>query len=214
MAGVAPEWISERLQQLVLQGGEQGPHFEASYYGPIDGMADSIFSGSEYMVKPQAKIRPTAPPTGAGRPIRVRRNEQGPMRRSVDSYNAEVTDNVGLFEPDFLIVRVDTQRGLGGPQGDKIVACIEVKQDDSQSLLARHQLQVYLGTLDGKSTCKCPRGILILGKVTYEFNTKFRKMPTPGGEGLSTANDLEMVFRRLALKVEKEDKLQWRGGET
>ncbi|KAF9442796.1 hypothetical protein P691DRAFT_618920, partial [Macrolepiota fuliginosa MF-IS2] len=124
---------------------------------------------------------------------------------SVDSYASPVAvSGREVFQPDFLIVRVDNRGESGDPHGDKLVACIEVKKDDLGYDLALRQLERYVTALAPKALYKDFRGILVLGPTIYEYRFDCRRMPTLGGIGLETSEDLEMVLARIAEHVEQE----------
>lgn len=58
MTNLVPSWVCQRLENLALERDDRGPHFEASYYRPINKMADFLFSEEYFIVKPQPTIRP------------------------------------------------------------------------------------------------------------------------------------------------------------
>lgn len=197
-------WIPERLRKLGLQNDGSGPHYEASYYGPIDKMANVIFSGENYMVKLQAKLRKTAVPApqieNPGVPVFDDYEEE---TNSLDSFNASVITNEGPLEPDFLIVRVDKDGVVGNTSGDQIVACIEVKRSFDLLETAERQINNYLKILAEKEPHRAFRGILVMGPVTYSYTVK-KRVGSPDGQGRPTHNHLEEVLRRIQTEVERE----------
>ena len=51
-----PDWV---FQRIIAVGGETGPRYEASLYGPVTCLLASYFPVADFfMIKPQGKIRP------------------------------------------------------------------------------------------------------------------------------------------------------------
>jgi hypothetical protein len=128
-----PDWLYERITAV---GGPDGARYEASLYGPINGLLSAYFPVTEsFMVKPQPKIRPEYMPHPAD-PF---------PRSSLDSYHASVIPRAyggrenPLKEPDFVVVKATQAR-----DNDRIILVIEVKPHGTAPEHGREQLQDYL----------------------------------------------------------------------
>jgi len=82
---IIPQWLLDRFKAIYTNA----PHYEASYYGPMNSLLTVYFPAADgFMVKPQARLR-QAPTPGA--------------RTSIDSQG----QRVGTFDtdgnPDFLV---------------------------------------------------------------------------------------------------------------
>ena len=72
-----PDWV---FQRIIAVGGETGPRYEASLYGPTTCLLASYFLITDFfMIKPQGKIRPE-----------FINDIDDTIRTSFDSYRAEV----------------------------------------------------------------------------------------------------------------------------
>lgn len=90
-----PAW-KQRLHELHLNP----PRYEASWYGPLDKLANHVFAADCFMVKPQPKIRRSALPDDG--------DDNQPFEDeglSLDSMGTPVTRDC-YFEPDFIIVHM------------------------------------------------------------------------------------------------------------
>ncbi|KAG1815054.1 uncharacterized protein BJ212DRAFT_1359160 [Suillus subaureus] len=165
-----PPW-KQRLHELHLNP----PHYEASWYGPLDKLANHVFAVDCFMVKPQPKIRRSAPPNDAnnGQPF----EDEG---LSIDSMGTPVIPDT-YFEPDFIIVHVKKKGGSYQSAGV--------------------QLHEYIEVLASKDPHDDFVGILVLGGKFYCFSVHGRRAPTPGGDGWETADNLEGVFEKVAKGV-------------
>ncbi|KIJ24725.1 hypothetical protein M422DRAFT_72322 [Sphaerobolus stellatus SS14] len=139
------------------------PHYEASWYGPINKLANAVFCDAQFMVKPQPRIRGERPP-----------NSQS----SLDSYNIQVgVDGTHDKIPDFIIVKM---RDDAGHPKDIPLLVIEVKKDDANLSAAKGQLRFYLNEMQKKGDADC-RGILVVGSVMWNFLPTGRRAPHPQG---------------------------------
>ncbi|KAG1805666.1 uncharacterized protein BJ212DRAFT_1390878 [Suillus subaureus] len=178
-----PAW-KQRLHQLHLNP----PHYEASWYGPIDKLANQVFAADCFMVKPQPKIRPSAPPGDADGELLV--EEEG---LSTDSMGTPVLPT-SYFELDFVIVLVDDARDIP-------LVCIEVKKEGESHKSAGSQLYYYIEALTSKDPHDEFVAMLVLGGKFYCYSASGRRARTAGGEGWETAEDLEGIFEKVVKGV-------------
>ena len=75
------------------------------------------------------------------------------------------------WEPDFLVVRVDTRGQVGDPNTYQPLACIKVKKDDMTELSAISQIQQYVRILSQKEPHVVFRGILMI-HIAIPLNVK------------------------------------------
>jgi hypothetical protein len=83
-----PNPLRGRLRNVVANP----PHLEASLYGPLDKLFNTIYSGPDWMVKPQAEIRAELPELVLG---------EDAADTSIDSYNSPVGGEASY--PDFAV---------------------------------------------------------------------------------------------------------------
>ncbi|KAG2107333.1 hypothetical protein BD769DRAFT_132873 [Suillus cothurnatus] len=179
-----PAW-KERLQWLH----PHPPLYEASWYGPIDKLANHIFADDYSMVKSQAKIRPS--------PL-ADKIDDPPFEDeglSIDSMGAQVVTGT-FFEPDFIIVLVDDDR-------DVPLVCIEVKKESESFMTSAFQIQHYTDLLAKKQPHEEFVAILVLGGKFYSYSVSGRRARSPRGAGWETSEDLEQAFEKVAKRVLK-----------
>lgn len=127
-----PPWV---YQRIIAVGGQQGPRYEASLYGPTNCFLVPYFPISRhFMVKPQAKIRPE-----------FINNFDPTIRISLDSYHAEVLprsirgSEIGVKIPDFIVVKATQSK-----DDDKLLLVVEIKTSDQSLNDSAEQLVSYL----------------------------------------------------------------------
>jgi hypothetical protein len=176
-----PAW-KERLQWLH----PHPPRYEASWYGPIDKLANHIFADDCFMVKPQAKLRPN-PLADEIHDLDLPFEDEG---FSIDSIGAQVVTGT-FFEPDFIIVLVDDDR-------DVPLVCIEVKKESESFVALAFQIQDYTDTWSSPMKNSWPYSCLA-GIFTATMLV--------GGEDQvqeeQTSENLERVFEKVAKRVLK-----------
>jgi hypothetical protein len=189
-------WMVPRLEATGLKMDEKVHGYESSWYGPLNKMTSTIFSGADFMVKPQPTIRRT---------VQIDSDEEFDFEgASRDSMGVPVISDKFL-RPDFLIVRVPEDGSL---DGDEVVACIEVKKDDEGQKSAEQQMKTYLDWISEKNPHTAVKGILILGSITYVYSITGRRMPTADGAGISTSHPKGL--RKALEAIAKEVKKNWR----
>ena len=154
-----PDWLLQRLHAA----GQTPPRYEASLYGPINGILATYFPPQQcFMVKPQGKVRP-------GYEFAL---EAG--RRSVDSYNQAVQprgegNEADVKIPDFIVVK-------GSPTltGDVPLLVVEVKHDDSGYDTAKNQITEYMDAFSDKFEGVKINGLLVLGSRVYQLKSDLR----------------------------------------
>ena len=152
-----PDWLLRRLRSI----SHTPPRYEASLYGPINGILATYFPPQQrFMVKPQGKVRP-------GYEYNVEEAE----RMSFDSYNQLVQprgqglgDESNVKIPDFIVVK-------GSPtlSNDIPLLIVEVKRDASDDDLARLQILDYMIGFGRKFETRQFKGVLIQGSKVYLF---------------------------------------------
>ncbi|EGO03977.1 hypothetical protein SERLA73DRAFT_69783 [Serpula lacrymans var. lacrymans S7.3] len=152
------------------------------------------------MVKPQLKLRQSAHPVVEEASEYDSDTESDSSFEdegvSFDSMGAQIATTALYMEPDFIVVVVGQKR-------DVPLICIEVKRDDAVNSSA-HQLKQYIELLQQKQPHQYFAGVLILAGTFYCYSTTGRRKPTPGGNGLETAEGLAKVFQEIADNVLKE----------
>jgi hypothetical protein len=187
-----PPWLRQHFQKYSLQL----PHFEASWYGPIDKLLNVVFHEPHFMVKPQAKLRTTVPSPShnandPGQAMQL--DSESTARASLDSQNAYVLPstkhNPNWVSPDFILVVVSEEGTQHIP-----LACIEVKRTDTSNFKSVDQILRYMAMLDGKGPHPAFVGFLITGP-TFQL---FYQDGNASSEVLSTVEHLEGTLRDLA----------------
>jgi len=116
-----PNWLLHRFKAVY----HEPPHYESSYYGPINMLLTTYFPAVDgYLVKPQARLR-QPPSPGA--------------RTSIDSTGQKVGTRSDDGNPDFLVSK-------GSPTLDADVPLLiyEVKRHDVGDAEAAHQIDRYI----------------------------------------------------------------------
>jgi hypothetical protein len=116
-----PNWLLRRFNAVY----HEPPHYESSYYGPINMLLTTYFPAMDgYLVKPQARLR-QPPSPGA--------------RTSIDSTGQTVGTRSDDGNPDFLVSK-------GSPTLDADVPLLiyEVKRHDVGDAEAAHQIDRYI----------------------------------------------------------------------
>ncbi|KIL56343.1 hypothetical protein M378DRAFT_17159 [Amanita muscaria Koide BX008] len=171
----APQWV---LQRLIAVGGETGPRYEASLYGPTNSLLVSYFPVTDqFMVKPQGKIRPE-----------FVNDSDATVRASLDSYHAEVLprgfggSEVGVGIPDFIVVKATEAK-----DNDRVLLVVEIKSSDRTAGDAAEQLGNYLAAFSHKNIAGTQEplfnvlyGLLIVGK-----KVQLLTLPISGEVGIS-----------------------------
>ena len=146
-----PEWLLGRFEALY----KDPPHYEASYYGPINGLLTVHFPVADgFLVTPQARLR--QPPKGEG-------------RTSIDS----VGQVVGTFDddgsPDFVVSYGSAERHRDVP-----LLIYEVKNEDTSFGSTAAQMDRYIAW--GKDYQEQVRGaereiwaVLVMGSKSNIF---------------------------------------------
>src|SRR6202042_832301 len=156
-------WLESRIASTIQ---DDHVRYEASQYGPLNGLLGHVFPVQQtFMVKPQAKLRPTLGPA----PV----NPPDGMRVSIDSMDNEVhsrTTVAGrgreqLDEPDFVVVKSGPNYG-----DDMALAIVEVKRDDVPLATDFAQIQRYMKSIFGKRPVNDLKGYLVTKGTTYVFN--------------------------------------------
>jgi len=144
-------WLLDRFEAIYVNP----PHYEASYYGPINALLTVHFPAADrFLVKPQARLR--QPPTPG-------------QRTSIDS----VGQRVGTFDndgnPDFLI-------SFGSPQLHQDIPLLiyEVKQEKESFTEAAGQMDGYISwakEYQRQVTGTPPPiwAVLVIGSESYIF---------------------------------------------
>jgi hypothetical protein len=159
-----PRWVYQRIMAV---GGQQGPRYEASLYGPTNCLLVPYFPvAHNFMVKPQAKIRPEFI-TDFDPTIRV----------SLDSYHAEVLprgirgSEIGVKIPDFIVVKATQSK-----DDDKLLLVVEIKTSDRSLEDSGEQLVSYLEAFAEKSRDDTEEplfqilyGLLLVGEKVQPF---------------------------------------------
>ncbi|KAG1741562.1 uncharacterized protein EDB91DRAFT_1052550 [Suillus paluster] len=141
------------------------------------------------MVKPQPKLRHTAPGDEHNDNDQLFEDEGF----SIDSMGAPVVRDT-VFEPDFIIVLVADDRDIP-------LVCIEVKKEGESCTAATSQLHDYIEVLAKKDPHDEFVAILVLGVKYYCYSASGRRAPSAGGAGWETAEDLEEAFEKVAKRA-------------
>ncbi|KIM72815.1 hypothetical protein PILCRDRAFT_15794 [Piloderma croceum F 1598] len=121
MSITVPEWLLKRFAAVYAKP----PHYEASYYGPINMFLTVYFpAGYHYLVKPQARLRQPSSPG---------------ERVSIDSNGQEVGTRNDDGNPDFLV-----SIGSSELSNDVPLLIYEVKREDSGDTEAAQQMDRYI----------------------------------------------------------------------
>jgi hypothetical protein len=121
MSVTVPEWLLKRFAAVYAKP----PHYEASYYGPINMFLTVYFpAGDHYLVKPQARLRQPSSPG---------------ERVSIDSNGQEVGTRNDDGNPDFLV-----SIGSSELSNDVPLLIYEVKREDSGDTEAAQQMDRYI----------------------------------------------------------------------
>lgn len=116
-----PNWLLGRFDSLYLHP----PHYEASYYGPINMLMTTFFpSARHFLVKPQARLRD--PPTPGG-------------RSSNDSYGQTVGISDRDGNPDFLVCK-----GSSALDADVPFLIYEIKRHEDDDVASSVQMERYM----------------------------------------------------------------------
>jgi hypothetical protein len=156
-------WLALRIANTIQ---DDRVRYEASLYGPLNGLLGHVFPLQRtFMVKPQAKLRPTLGPPPVNPPQGVRvstdsMNNQVASRTTVVGRRREVVD-----EPDFVVVKSGPNYG-----DDMALAIIEVKRDDEPLLADLDQIQRYMQSIFSKGPANDLRGYLVTKGTTYVFD--------------------------------------------
>jgi hypothetical protein len=145
MANIPPDLIPEWLSNCITAAGSDfSGRYEASLYGPITAFLTKHFPiDSQFMVKPQGKIRP---PYSAD-------VDDDVVRVSLDSYSSEVLSRdqpgseIGVDVPDFIVVKASP-----GLRGDHVLVVVEVKCIGQTVPSGVVRLGEYMGAFADKST--------------------------------------------------------------
>jgi len=120
-----PGWLLERFNANF----EEDPHYEASYYGPINMLLTSYFPATNnFIVKPQARLQMLAPPGVQG---------------SRDSYGRNVIALAVDHQPDFVVCKVLEKRGQV-PAVDVPLLILEAKRGVRPSGSSEAQIERYM----------------------------------------------------------------------
>ncbi|KIJ32082.1 hypothetical protein M422DRAFT_36009 [Sphaerobolus stellatus SS14] len=133
----AAELLANRFEFLAANA----PHFEASWYGPIDKLLNTVFHDPEFMVKPQPRFRqsPSAPSSQASTQSAhsqvsttttgTAESSEQSVQVSLDSYNAKITKKPGAASriPDFAVVKLGED--ANHCPNDVPVIVMEIKKD-------------------------------------------------------------------------------------
>jgi hypothetical protein len=146
MPVVVPNWLEGRFASL----SGQSPHYEASYYGPINMLLTTYFPAADgFNVKPQPRLRSLVANQG--------------QRISIDSYGGSVGTSSDDPIPDFLVSIGSSKLGKDVP-----ILIYEVKRSDEEETEAGIQMDRYIhwagnyqSTLVGAITIIA---VLVLGK--------------------------------------------------
>ncbi|KAM6500036.1 hypothetical protein JOM56_003050 [Amanita muscaria] len=176
-----PRWVFNRI---IAAGGDIGPRYEASLYGPTNSLLTSYFPIiREFMVKPQGKIRPEFV------------NDIDPnVRASFDSYHAEVLPRVfqgselGVKIPDFIVVKATESK-----DNDKVLLLVEIKPADRLVQYAVEQLAGYLEAFANKfhQETEEPLFDVIYGLLVVGRQVQLLTLPINGELGLSGLLDVK-----------------------
>ncbi|KAL6308546.1 hypothetical protein BKA93DRAFT_763069 [Sparassis latifolia] len=201
------------------------PSMEASWYGPIDRLANIIFSDDRCMVKPQTKLRASAheeadDEESEGSDEEEQDEEFWKEGFSTDSMGKAVeasSRHTTVYIPDFVVVLSDGIRDIP-------LMCIEVKKNNESQVSSIGQLRKYMMILGDKDPHEDFVGMLVLGGRFYTFRFQIaeeedsegeaqkrmttRRNPTPMGKGWDTAEKLEGAFLTVANNVAKREKLE------
>ncbi|KAG9079759.1 hypothetical protein FRC06_007501, partial [Ceratobasidium sp. 370] len=126
----APPPPPNELLQRIASLQNESPHYEASWYGPLNALLQYYFQlAQRWMIKPQAGIRRAAPTPGPG--------------TSIDSYDRAVDERPD--QPDFIVCNY----GANG-RDDRIKLIIEVKAGNRRADVrhGRRQILWYLQVMD------------------------------------------------------------------
>lgn len=118
---VVPDWLLDRFDALYAMP----PHYEASYYGPVNMLLTTFFPATmRFLVKPQARIR--EPPVPGG-------------RTSNDSYGQTVGTSDKDGNPDFLV-----STGTAALDSDVPFLIYEVKPGEEDEIESQVQMERYM----------------------------------------------------------------------
>jgi hypothetical protein len=122
MPVVIPDWLQGRFDSLSVQS----PHYEASYYGPINMLLTTYFPATDgFNVKPQPRLRTLVASQG--------------QRVSIDSYGGSVGTASDDPIPDFLVSIGSSKLGKDIP-----ILIYEVKRSDEEEAEAGIQMDRYI----------------------------------------------------------------------
>ena len=176
-----PDWV---FQRIIAVGGETGPRYEASLYGPVTCLLVSYFPVTDFfMIKPQGKICPE-----------FINDVDDTIRTSFDSYRAEVLprgfggSESGVRIPYFIVVKATESK-----DNDRVLMLVEIKPLDRSLANSLEQLTNYLEAFSQKFNSETWQplfdtsyGLLIIGEkvllITFEISGRI------GASGLLDMN--------------------------
>jgi hypothetical protein len=193
MATPYPEWTRQRLVNTFANP----PRYENSYYGPINGILNSIFPVHQrFLVKPQAVLRPTLPvessiylppdtpvhPQATRSSARVsaiavqpqthRHHSSVDSQISVDSTgDAALSRSAGGWEDSILIPDFVVVKATESTHADVILALVEVKLNDAGEETAINQVESYLNVIRSKHHAEEFVAFLSMGPRTVVWRT-------------------------------------------
>ncbi|RDB27187.1 hypothetical protein Hypma_004410 [Hypsizygus marmoreus] len=171
--GGVPVWLRKRLRALCNSGATKRPHFESSWYGPINGVSYTVFTVKDgFIIKPQAKFRDKVSPPSSVIPGRSNSVSSNTSNMSTSSYNVEARPRTepgpeaDILEPDFVICIAGSSL-----TGDKIVYIIEIKRGDEDAFKASEQITHYVkrAVSTGAMISTGIVGLLVLGSETFRI---------------------------------------------
>jgi hypothetical protein len=177
--------------------------YEASSYGPIGGMAFSIFPPWwRFLVKVQPKLRPILGEEEEVEEIidngRLSFDSQG------NPVHARAVKEKGIFIPDFTIVAVPIDDDL---LKDRVVAILEIKRNHIGTNKARTQLEDYMKRSRSENSPAVIHGFLIMGKMTEHWILEAGELvPRPFDEDVGTVSDKFIkILQGIALLHAQEE---------
>ena len=156
-------WLESRIASTIQ---DDRVRYKASQYGPLNGLLGHVFPLQRtFMVKPQAKLRPTIGPAAEDPPDGVRVSIDSMRNEVISRTNEEGRGKELVGEPDFIVVKAGPNYG-----DDTALAIIEVKRGDVPLSSDFDQIQRYMVSIYSKRPANDLKGYLVTRGTTYVFN--------------------------------------------
>lgn len=179
-----PPWLVGRFQTMFTNP----PHFEASWYGPINAILNLFFPVTEgFLVKPQPRLRPpNLDAIPVDEPLENADDEHEEMISVSINTSVDFSDLSADFSFDPSAVSYDSHGDLVGFGGDYIpdfiavngtssgnddvpLCVVEVKRPQDSMKTSQEQVSYYLERTAYKNPSPDLVALLIMGEKTFTF---------------------------------------------